>query len=200
MKKAQSMIALIEVIGAVIVLAVVVWFFYTKYTSINSSITGLEWDQLSLSEQGRVNTAVGELGSFLKTCSVKSNCFCGSANGFPLTFDERMKIIIDHSKAGSSKISYVWGSNVISEETISEDIFFNQLVYGIMEITFKKGQYFVNGNPGVVGRPAFYNIKGALFIFDNIYKIGALMDTKKDCIDPDQFETPFCQAIKFKQC
>ncbi|MBU2522730.1 MAG: hypothetical protein KKE23_00370 [Nanoarchaeota archaeon] len=191
---------MVKVIIGLIVLVIVIWGFSAGYKKI-TSLGGLEWDDLSLSEQGKVQTSMNDLVMFLKNCSTKSNCFCGKTNGFPFPFDDQQKIIIEPYQKGKSKITFMW-KNVPNreEEIIEKDIFLNQLVNEKMEINFTNSEYFINGENGATGRPAFYNINGALFIFDDIFEIGVLQDTKKDCTDKAQFESAFCQSLKFKQC
>ncbi len=83
-------------------------------------------------------------------------------------------------------------------------LFLNINGLSTFKITFRAGNYSINGNSAVNdGRQAFVRAGDALYTFDSIFSRGVISatDTLKDCKDQNQINTPYCELRKvFKVC
>ena len=183
MRSAQmSMEKMIKWIISLVVLITVVWFVSTAYTKANSSINGLEWNDLSLTEQGKVTNNFNNLGSLLNGCS-KFNCLCGTEKAFPFTFRDEETIIINNTAPGKAELVLMHKNvEVPPRISLNKNIFLNAVplnAYPIAyAVSFDSGKYSVDGKAGNLEKAAFAKFGTDLMIFNNQVDRKSLMYTR----------------------
>ena len=166
MKGEITMETLIKVIIGLVVLIVVVAGFYAGYSKLMGLGGGLQWNDLSLSEQQKVESNFNKMNDMLQSCSPKYNCLCGSTSGFPFAFRDEERIIVNSTTKGSANITLMHGDFKVNEFSLNKNVFLNAGEYGNHVITFKSGMYYVDGMKGMAERQAFVKTGDSFYIFN----------------------------------
>lgn len=165
----MSMETMVKVIIGLIVLVIVIWGFSAGYKKI-TSLGGLEWDDLSLSEQGKIIYNFDKTVSLLNSCS-KFNCLCGSEKGFPFSFRDEEKIIINNTAKRKSDLILMHKDTEVNRASLNTNIFLNTVPLNIYPmiytISFDSNQYSVDGKDGKSDKQAFAKIGDSLYLFNS---------------------------------
>ena len=168
MKKGQIHIEYL--IAGILGLLVVVAAVYMVNSYLKLSSTGLDWSVLPSSEQQRVTSNFDKLSDLLQSCNSKFNCLCGTAKGFPYPFRDEEKIIFNSTARGSSTMILMHQNILIREFSLNQDVFLNSAEYGSKEVTFKGGDYYIDGRKGQADKQAFSKAGNALYLFNDRVK------------------------------